>query len=535
MQRLDILLVMVIAFPPMCAAKAGTCVPPKVLQDKLLAHPSAGAYTQLGNWYGDRNQYDCAVQAYQAGLKRAPKSPELLYLLGLNLLRKGDAAEAVKPLQESIQIKADVLKPHLLLATALEQTNRPAEARSEWLASLKIDPQSEMALDGAGKNLLAANDFSAVISLLGADPKVDSLVVDLAWAYHGLGDTAQAIDILRKALQASPSSNTLTRALITFLVSQARYQEAAELAKKLVEQDPGDFDAQVLYLHVLVLADDEDKARPLAQKLLTKAPHNFGVLYLNGVLENRSGDFSAAKNHLEEAVRLNPNHYNSHYNLGIALSQLKDFQGAREQLEKALALGAVEPQIRFEYAKVLRSLGEAKLASEQLARYQAEEKAQADRTLAASKMAQADKELAAGHGKEAAALYRDAVAVQPQNAMLNFKLSLALDRAGDRSGAMEVLKKTLQLDPKMAVAHYQLAHLASSTGDFMLAEEQYRDAVEVAPAYVDAWIGLAAILGTESRYPEAQNALESALQIDPKNANAIELQKELATAAKANQ
>jgi tetratricopeptide (TPR) repeat protein len=535
MQRLYIFLVVVIAFRPTCAAKAGPCIPPKALHDKLQAHPSAAGYTQLGNWYGDHNRYDCAVEAYQSGLKRAPQSSELLYLLGLNLLRKGDAAGAVKPLQESIQIKADMLKPHLLLATALEQVNRPAEARDEWLASVKIDPQSEMALAGASKNLLAANDYATVISLLGPQPKADELVVNLAWAYHGLGDNAQSIEVLKKALQASPSSNALTRALITFLVSQARYQEAAELAKKLVEQNPRDFDAQVLYLHVLVLADDEDKARPLAQKLLARAPHNFSVLYLNGVLEHRSGNFSAAKIHLEEAVTLNPGHYNAHYNLGIVLSQLKDLQGAREQFEKALALGAYEPQVRFEYAKVLRLLGETKLAQEELERYQKEQKAQADRTLAASKMAQADKEMAVGHPQEAAGLYRDAVTAQPDNAVLSLKLALALDRAGDKAGEMEALKKTLQLDPKMPVAHYQLAHLASLTGDFVLAEEHYRDAVQVAPAYVDAWIGLAAILGTESRYPEAQNALESALQIDPKNANAIQLQKELATAAKTNQ
>ena len=155
----------------------------------------------------------------------------------------------------------------------------------------------------------------------------------------------------------------------------------------------------------------------------------------------------------------------------------------------------------------------------------------ADRTLAASKVAQGDQALASDNAKQAVALYHDAVAAQPENAMLNFKLSVALDRLGDRNGEMEALKRTVQIDPSMAIAHYQLGYLASLQGDFVLAEEQYREAVRAVPAYVEGWIGLAATLATESRLPEAQKAIESALQIDPKNVNALELQKQINTAA----
>ena len=65
-----------------------------------------------------------------------------------------------------------------------------------------------------------------------------------------------------------------------------------------------------------------------------------------------------------------------------------------------MALGATEPQVRFEYAKVLRTLGETKLAGEQLNLYQQEQKASADHTLAANKMGEADKELAEGDPKQ---------------------------------------------------------------------------------------------------------------------------------------
>jgi len=517
-----------IAIPRLCAASPSACVPPKDLQAKIQTQPSADTYAEAGMWYGDHRQYACAVGAYQAALRREPKSAEFLYLLGLNLLRQGDINEAVTPLQQSIEIKPEVLKPHLLLATAFDGLHRAVEARTEWMAALKIDPHSDIALDGVSKNLLAAGNFDAVIGLLGPEPKGENLILDVAAAYVADGTVDQAIDALKKGLESHPASRALTRALITNLATQARYQEAAKLGEKLVKQFPHDLDSQTLYLDVLVLSDDEDLARPLAKKLLAVAPHNFMVLYLNGVLENRAGNFTGGRTFLEQAVALNPNHYNCRYNLGIALSDLGDSQGAREQFEKALALGAFEPQVRFEYAKVLRTLGQTTLAAEQLKLYQQEQKANADRTLAANKMGQADKELADGDPKKAVALYRDALAVAPQSALLSYKLSVALDRVGDTAAEHEALQKAVQLDPQMAIAHRQLGYLDFSNGDFAAAEEQFREAVRAAPGYTEAWINLAATLATESRQSEAEQAVQRALEIDPHNADALALQKDLA-------
>jgi len=531
MYRLHIYLGLVIAISRLCAASSSACVPSQALQAKLQTQPKADTYAEVGMWYGDHGQYACAVGAYRAALKQKHGSAQLLYLLGLSLLRQGDFSDALKPLQQSIEIKPEVLKPHLLLATAFEELRQPAEARNEWSAALKIDPHSDMALDGASKNLLATGDFGAVITLLGSEPKGESLTLDLASAYQVAEAPDQAVEVLKRGLQAAPSSSALTKALITTQVSLGRYQEAAKFAEKLVQQSPRDLDAQTLYLHVLVLNDDEDLARPLAHKLLLAAPHDFMVLYLNGVLENRSGNYAAGRTYLEKAVGLNPSHYNSRFNLGIALSNLNEPQGAREQFEKALALGASEPQVRFEYAKVLRTLGETELAGEQLKLYQQAQKAQADRTMAANKIGQADKELADGDPKRAAELYRDAIAVVPANALLSYKLSVALDRVGDTAAERDALEKAVQADPGMAIAHHQLGYLASRSGDFTTAEEQFRDAVRAAPGYTDAWISLAATLGMESRFPEAQQTVQRALEIDPHNANALALQKDLANAA----
>jgi Flp pilus assembly protein TadD len=382
--------------------------------------------------------------------------------------------------------------------------------------------------------LLAQGDYRSVIGLLQSAPADEALALDLAEAYDKIGAQDEAVKTLSDALERSPSSLDLSRELVVLLIAQNHFEDGTRIAKQAVQQHPGNPEAEKLYLHVLV-NDDVEHATPLAKKLLASFPHDFEVLYLNGVLEREAGEYEIARKHLEEAVSLNPNHYNSQYNLGMVLAELKDPQGARRHLEKAIALGATEPQIRFKLAAVLRTLGETKLAQQQLELYQQEQQARQNRTLVATRSAAAANELASGDPKKAVALYREAVALSPKDAMLEYKLSVALDKTGDTEGERAALEQVVQLDPDFALAHNQLGYLASRSGDHASAEEHFRQAVRAAPAFLQAWVSLAATLGMESRFSEAQDAVGTALRIDPKNEEALHLREELTAAAQARQ
>jgi len=508
------------------------CTGPQALEAKLRVHPDADTYTELGDWFGDRKQYPCALDAFQKALKFEPGSAKLYYLVGLSLYASGRPEDAIRPLGQSIYLLPEVLKPHLLLASALEQLRRPQEARSEWEAALRIDHLSPEALDGMSKSLMAQGDYISAIELLRDAPHNETLTLDLTRAYDLAGNIDEAKKTLEQAVRVSPTSSPLSAALVMIYARQANFEKAAQLAAKSVQLHPRDLGAQKLYLHVLVLNDDVKQAQPLARKLLAGSPHDFEVLYLNGVLERESGQYPAARSHLEEAVTLDPTHYNARYNLGVVLAELGDAKGAREQLEKALALGATEPQIRFKLATVLRTLGETQLAQKQLKLYQEEQQAKADRTLAASKVAQAAKESDSGNLATAATLYREAFAAIPKDASLAYKLAMVLDRMGNTEEERTTLEQAVQIDPDFALAQNQLGYLASRSGDSASAEDHFRRAVRAAPGYTQAWISLAATLGMESHFSEAQDAVAAALKLDPKNAEALQLRKDL-TAAQA--
>jgi Flp pilus assembly protein TadD len=496
----------------------------------LRAHPDAGAYIALSIWFDQNHQERCAAETSRAGLKIAPDSQELHFLLGSSLFAAGRAQEAITPLEQAIRIDPQIVQPHLLLGAALAQLGRNQEAIRQWQLALKIHPDSKAALDGLAKSLIATGDYDAAIRTLSTAQRNELLTLDLAVAYRKAGMYNEAAQTLSDSLESMPDSDALTAALVSLDVDESHFESASSLAEKFAKRKPDDLEAQRIYLRTLVITGNNDVAAPLGRKLLALAPHDADLLNLNGLLEQKAGDFESARKHLEEAVALSPSDYNPRVNLGVVLADLKDAAGARTQLEKAIALGTDEPQVHFELAKVLRTLGDTQAAQQQLAIYQRRLKEESDQAMAVSKATEAAEAAKSGDNRKAADLYREACAAQPQNAVLAYRLATVLDGMGDRDGERAALDQAVKADPHFAAAQYQLGYIDFQAGDNAAAEREFRATVEALPENVQAWISLAATLAAESRMDEARAAVAHALKLQPDNAAARALSQKLAEA-----
>jgi superkiller protein 3 len=513
---------------------ATTCSASAALDAKLQAHPSAENYAARGSWFDENRQFACAAEDFQKASQLDPNSARVAYLLGHSLYSSGSVADAIAPLEAAVRLDPKMLKAHLLLGAALDQTNHTMDAEIEWRAALAIDPNSATALAALSKDLLAEKNYGAELALLrpiSRSPQLTpDLTLDLAMAYSQTGKLDDADEILRSTLRTHPASLPLAEALAATLVLQARRQDAAGVLETAIQHHPADLKARVLYLWILVQQDEAEKAQQLADRLLVEAPHNWEVLYLNGVLERRAGEYEAARDHLQQAVDLNPSHMESRRNLASVLAQLKDPQGAREQLQKAIDLGDEDPAVRFELAAVLRTLGENQEAENQLKIYKQEAQEKSDLTQAYAKSDFADQKLAAGDTRQAIALYREALLANPRDASLAYKLAMACEKAGDTAGERAALERAIQINPNLAEAQNQLGYLAARAGDTASAEDRFQLAVRASPSYAKAWVNLAATLYLESKMPEAKEAVERALQLDPGNAQAQKLKNALDSA-----
>lgn len=506
---------------------AQDCTGPAALQSRITAHPDSQSYSELGAWFGERKNFQCAVETLQAGLHLEPNSMRLNYLLGLTLFSSGQVEASLRPLEHSTELDSKALEPHLILGTALAQLQRQQEARIQWQAALRIDPSSTVALDGLSKSLIAAGEYGAAISLLRTAKRNEDLTLDLAFAYDRGGMLEKSSETLKAALHASPSSVRLTDALARVYVQQHRSDVAAELLKGSLAAHPNDVEGQRIYLPLLVLRGEFSAAQPIAVKLLALDPHNFEVLFLNGVIEHQSGRYDTAREHLQQAVAMAPEDSYSHYYLGLTLIGLEDSKGARAELEKAVALDPANAEAHFQLANILRSSGDKDSAQEQSKIAQQLFVMRSQHFAAQPKATEAAKKLAAGDIQGAIALYRKAVEAAPQDASISYKLALAFDKAGDTEAERTTLEQTLHIDPTMAVAQNQLGYVLSRGGDVPDAEQHFHLAVQAAPAYTAAWVNYAAALAVESRLEEAEKALSTALELDPGNAQALGLKKDL--------
>ena len=508
------------------------CTGPEAIESKLRVHPDTQTFTELAAWFDRQHQHACAAQSYRAALKLSPASSRLFELLAESLYSSGDVKASADALQQAIRLAPRSLSAHLRLAAVLEQLQQRERAKAEWQRALQIDGESLDALHGLSQHLIAEGDYGGAIALL-RGPKLDEqLTLDLAQAYGKAGMLKDAQELLLTAMSKSHPSYPLVNAIVTVYVNEGQHQKALESAQQFVAVHPGNIDAQKLLLRLLLLTNNTAESFALAQKLIGIDPRDPYLLYVCGTLERQAGDFEMARKHLQSAVALQPEVYQSHYGLGVVLLKLNDLTEAKEQLKSAIRLGSPEPEVHLELATVLRKLGDIQGAEHELKLCREATQSKTNKAIAGSKAALAEKEIESGNPEKAVLLYREALEATPNDAFLNYKLSVALDQTGDTSGEREALESAVGLDPDLAAAHNQLGYLLSRTGDMPAAEEHFREAVRAVPAFTEAWINLAATLGMEAKLSEAQQAVETALKIDPTNTEALRLRQDLGASAR---
>ena len=408
-----------------------------------------------------------------------------------------------------------------------EQKGQSACAVESYRAALKIDPHFRPAIDRLAKSLIARGDYSSAISLLKSAPRDEDLTLDLATAYGKAGMVDEASETLVRAVKANPASAKLTNALVILLANNNHLDDAYRLANISTRCIRTIWRRGNCICGCWWRPTRRFRRSRWRGSCWLQYPHDGELLYLNAVLEQKAGEFAKAKEHFQQAIALAPDNAEARFDLGVVLARLQDAAGAKVQLQKAIELGATEPEAHLELSKALRTLGETAAADEQLKLYQQAIQGNTNRQMAASKSTDADQALDKGDSQKAVSLYREALEATPQDALLQYKLAVALDRAGDETGERAALEQAIQIDPNLAVAQNQLGYLFYKSGQYDTAEEHFRQAIRANPDFTQAWISLAATLASKSRFTDAQEAVAHALRLDPHNAEALQMKKEL--------
>ncbi|HEX7191381.1 MAG TPA: sulfatase-like hydrolase/transferase [Thermoanaerobaculia bacterium] len=127
----------------------------------------------------------------------------------------------------------------------------------------------------------------------------------------------------------------------------------------------------------------------------------------------------------------------------------------------------------------------------------------------------------AGDNEAAGRLYRESVAIAPNNADAWYNLAISLQDAGHRDEAGIAIREAIRRDDKRPEAHNALGVALMSEGNAAGAEEEFRRTIALDPRNARAWNNLGNILRATNRFDEARAAYTQSSTLAPNYADPL--------------
>ena len=190
-----------------------SCKGPAELDRAIASRPSASTYSALASYFAERNQFSCAVAAFENALKLEPRSVETRYNLGIALMQKGDRKRAATELKQVVIQKPDLPNARDALGTAFLELGDLDGAEEQFKEALKVDARSAFALHSLGQVAMAQRRFNVAISYfkqsLALKPESFDDQLWLGVAYSRNNNVEEAITQLKKLTEDTRSLQRL--------------------------------------------------------------------------------------------------------------------------------------------------------------------------------------------------------------------------------------------------------------------------------------------------------------------------------------
>ena len=318
-----------------------------------------------------------------------------------------------------------------------------------------------------------------------------------AWGELGVVFQAHGLDVqaaacYQEALELAPSSfrwhYLLVHALRAFDHDAAVEASARALAVR------ADYPALLVVRAELLeeVEELEEEVAPLYEKALSLEPTSASAELGLGRLAMRDGDLEAARSHLERAVQLSPDAGAVHATLARLYRRLGENDKAiKEGRRASLSREPVAILDEIHY----RMTQEAISSTAELLRARDLEDA--------------------GEFVRAEAIYRNLVALRPDDADMKVRLGGALSRQDRHAEATEHYRAALAIKPDEGGAHFGLGAALSLEGNYDDAVRHFQKSLAARADHVPTLVALANILAFRGRVDEALIRYQEALELEP--------------------
>ena len=314
------------------------------------------------------------------------------------------------------------------------------------------------------------------------------------------------------------------------LLMSAEYRDFAERCfLDAQELTPGEMRWPYYLGHLYRLRGETEKSATSFERALRLRPDDEATLVWLGRAYLDEGRPEAAEPMFIRAVSIAPGSGAALFGLGRAALARRDYSRAVEYLEKTIAVNRKASIVHYPLAMAYRKLGRVQEADTHLRAKGDVEVAMSDPLmdeLAGSLRSEFAYEhlgvraLNNGDVEGAAAYFRQAVGLAPEDVSLRHRLGTALALHGDVRGATAEFQEVLRRSPNHASTRYTLGVLIASSGRYTEAIEQFSAAVKSNPDYTEARLQLADALRRSGRLQESLLQYERVASLDPRVADA---------------
>jgi len=523
----------------LCLSLAVACSNPEKAKRRHLA--KADAYLSQGK----NNE---AIVEYRNALKADPKFGEARYKLAETYVGAGKHQQAFKEYMRAADLMPDNIDVQLKAGAVLLMARQFEDAKTRAQAVLKKDPRNVNGQILLGNALAGLKDLDGALAemqdAVEIDPASDRPYMHLGAIQLARGNKGEAETAFKKAVEISADSVTARLALANFYWSTARQAEAEPLLVKAAELAPADARAnRALVLFYLAAGRMPQAEKPL--KALAAGPQWEPRLWLANyyivtnrrkeaanilsALERRPEAFAAAKTRLallayvegrrdqahqmlDEVLRKDPKFEHAllvkarwlfqENNADRALSTLKTAIAANPRSIGAHYLQGVVLSAKREPAQAIAAFNEVLKLNPRAT---------------AAQLQLSTLHLAGGRADESVQLAQDALKADPSNRDARITLVRGLLARRDTAGAEAELTKLLKDHPKAALVHVLDGALKGAKADQRGARRAFERALELAPKNAEALQGLVGLDVATNRHAEARVRVESRLAENPRD------------------
>lgn len=479
------------------------------------------ANIKLGMYYFFIGAKTQATEQAKIAMELAPDVLQARLLNAYVALMNGDREGAVEAIDAALELEPDTVDAIMFKASIFQEPgNRERAFEIADEAIERLGPEKARPLVRYRAELLRAEgrlkewetELHVLVPLF---PEDDSIQRDLVSLYLARGDIDEAEDLMRELVAQDPdNARTSRQALVGFLAQQRSMEVAEEVLKAFIEESPDLLELQVSLGEYYERGGRPEEALAVYQEIAALGPTSEdGLDARNRIVAAKvqMGDTDGARRELASILTDAPDNT-------VALLYRAGFLYEDEAYDEALA------NLRI----VLRRSGNEQRAWLLLARtYLA-----IDEPILAEDAYRQLLVLNPGHPKaaselgrvirrrrgaldEVSAVLRAALEANPGSVDVAAELIDTHLAAGDIERAEEEVARMLEMNLATGQAEFQLARVLKAKGDDEGAIKAYKRSLEQTPTALLALRGLAVTLVENGRGDEARAFLETVARENP--------------------